>query len=140
MSIPNSAFKELVTTTFAHHKNKVTDNVANHNAFLRYMEEHGNIKTDVSGGHEIRIPLAYAENDTYNRFYGGDVQNIEDSDVLTTAQFDWKQVALHVTATGREIKLNAGKEKIINLVKARTKVAMETAANNMSVDIYSYGL
>jgi hypothetical protein len=35
--------------------------------------------------------------------------------------------------------MNSGKNRIIDLVKARTKNAMRTAANNMSVDLYSSG-
>jgi hypothetical protein len=139
MAIPSSTFTEMVTTTLRHHKRKIVDNVTEHNALLRYMKERGNIQTDASGGYEIAMPLAYAENDTYQRFYGGEVLNIGDSDVLTSAKYDWKQVALHVTATGRELKLNNSKERMINLVKARVQVAMDTAANNMSIDLYSDG-
>lgn len=46
---------------------------------------------------------------------------------------------MHVTASGRELRTNASREKMIDLVKTRKQVAMDTAANNMSVDIYSSG-
>lgn len=139
MASPNATFTEMVTTTMRHRKTKVVDNVTKHNALLRVLKEKGHIQTDASGGTEIVLPISYNDNSTYQRYYGGEVLNIQDSDVLTAAKYDWMQVALHVTATGRELKLNAGKEQMINLVKARTKVAMATAANNMSVDIYSDG-
>jgi hypothetical protein len=58
---------------------------------------------------------------------------------MTSAKYDWAQAAIHVTASGRELRMNNGPEKIIDLVKARIKNAMHTAANNMSVDIYSDG-
>ncbi len=139
MPTPSDTFTEMVSTTLRHHERSVADNVTNHNALLRYMKEHNNIKTDAGGGYEIAIPLSYAENETYQRFHGGEILDISDSDVLTTAKFDWRQVALHVTTTGRDLKLNRGKAQLINLVKARVQVAMDTAANNMSVDIYSDG-
>lgn len=138
MAIPSTTFTEMVTTTLRYHKRKITDNVTNHNALLRYIKERNQIQT-AGGGYEIVLPLSYAENDTYQRYYGGEVLNIADSDVLTSAKYDWQQVALHVTATGREFNENNGKERLINLVKARVEVAMNTAANNMSVDIYSDG-
>jgi hypothetical protein len=103
------------------------------------MKERGNIKTDAAGGYEIAIPLTQAENSTYQRFSGYDTLNIGASDVLSAAKYDWRQVALHVTASGRELRMNNSEERLINLVKARMDVAMSTAANNMSVDLYSDG-
>lgn len=139
MASANATFTEMVTTTFRHHKRKVVDNVTKHNGLLTVMKERGNIKTDASGGYEIAIPLSQAENSTYQRFSGYDTLNIGASDVLSAAKYDWRQVALHVTASGRELKMNNSEERLINLVKARMDVAMATAANNMSVDIYSDG-
>ncbi len=139
MASPNSTFTELVTTTMRHHKKKVVDNVTKNNALLTLMKERGNIKTDAAGGYEIAIPLSYAENSTYHRYSGYDTLNIGASDVLSAAKYDWAQVALHVTASGREVKINNSQERMINLVKSRVDVAMATAANNMSIDIYSDG-
>jgi hypothetical protein len=59
--------------------------------------------------------------------------------VLTSVKYPFQQVALHVTASGRELRMNSGKEQMINLVKARKENALRTAANNFSVDIYSDG-
>ena len=139
MPSPNSTFSEMVTTTMRKHYRKVVDNVTDNNGLLTYIKERGNIKTDASGGYEIAIPLSYAENSTYQRYSGYDTLNIGASDVLSAAKFDWSQVALHVTASGRELRMNNSEERMINLVKARMDVAMATAANNMSVDLYSDG-
>lgn len=65
--------------------------------------------------------------------------NINISDVFTAAKYDWVQAAIAVTASGRELRMNSGKNQIINLMKSRTKNAMKTAANNMSIDLYSSG-
>ncbi len=138
MPSPNSTFTEMVTTTLRNHKKEVVDNVSDQNALLTYLKKKGHIKTE-SGGYEIVMPLDYAENSTYQRFSGYDTLDTSASDVLSAAKFDWAQVAIHVTASGREIKMNNGEQQMINLVKARIKNAMRTAANNMSVDIYSDG-
>ena len=68
-----------------------------------------------------------------------DTLNQQASDVLSAAKYDWKQSAIHVIASGREVRMNNGPERMINLVKARIKNAMHTAANMMSVDVYSDG-
>lgn len=139
MASPNSTFTEMVTTTMRHHKRKVVDNIVKNNGLLTLMKERGNIKTDAAGGYEIAIPLAHSENSTYQRYSGYDTLNVGASDVLSAAKYDWCQVALHVTASGRELRMNNSEERMINLVKARIDVAMSTAANNISVDLYSTG-
>jgi hypothetical protein len=138
MPSPNATFTEMVTTTLRNHKRQLTDNVSAHNALLRLMKEKGKIQTR-SGGYEIVLPLDYAENQTYQRYAGYDPLNINASDVLSAAKYDWAQVAIHVTASGREVRMNNGPEQMINLVKARIANAMRTAANNFSVDLYSSG-
>jgi len=138
MASPNSTFTEMVTTTLRNHKKEVVDNVSDQNALLSWLKAKGHIKTE-SGGYEIVLPLDYAENGTYQRYSGYDSLNTAASDVLSAAKYDWAQVAIHVTASGRELKMNNSAERMINLVKARIKNAMRTAANNMSVDIYSDG-
>jgi hypothetical protein len=135
---PNSIFTELVTTTLRAHPTEISDNVSQHNALYRRLKTNGKIKK-LSGGYEIVRPLDYAENATYQRYSGYDALDIGASDVLSAAKFDWVQAAVHVTASGRELRMNSGKEQLIDLAAARTKNAMRTAANNMSLDLYSSG-
>ena len=138
MASPNSVFTEMVTTTLRNHPTEIADNVSDHNALFRRLKDKGQIKM-LSGGYEIVRPLDYAENSTYQRYSGFDTLNIAASDVLSAAKFDWVQAAVHVTASGRELRQNNGKEAMINLVNARVKNAKRTAANNMSIDLYSTG-
>ena len=138
MASPNSVFTEIVSTTLRNHPREFSDNVSNHNALWRRLNDRGKIKL-LSGGYEIVRPLDYAENSTYQRYSGGDTLDIAASDVLSAAKYDWVQAAVHVVATGRELRQNSGKEALINLVESRMTNARRTAANNMSVDLYSTG-
>lgn len=138
MASPNSTFTEMVTTTLRNHPTEIADNVSEHNALYRRLKGKGKIKT-LSGGYEIVRPLDYAENATYQRYSGYDTLNIQASDVISAAKYDWVQAAVHVTASGRELRMNNGREQLIDLAAARTRNAMRTAANNMSIDLYSDG-
>lgn len=138
MASPNSTFTEMVTTTLRNHPTMVADNVSGHNALYSYLKSKGKIAVE-SGGYEIVRPLDYAENSTFQRYSGFDTLNISQSDVLTAAKYDWVQSAVNIVASGRELRMNSGKDQLINLTKARIKNAMRTAANNMSVDLYSSG-
>ena len=138
MASPNSTFTEIVTTTLREHKKSLADNVSNNNALWRRISEKGRIQV-LDGGYEIVEPLDYAENSTYQRYSGYDVLNVSASDVISAAKFNWVQSAVHVTASGLELRQNAGKNQIINLAKARITNAMRTFANNLSSDLYSDG-
>lgn len=65
--------------------------------------------------------------------------NIQASDVLSAAEYPWRQVAVNVAASGLEIRTNSGENRIINFVKAKIKNAQRTMANGLSEDLYSAG-
>lgn len=138
MASPNAVFTELVSTTFRKHRKTVVDNVSNHNALCNRLMKKGQHRRE-DGGLTIVTPLDYAENGTYQRYSGYDVLNISASDVISAAEYQWRQIAINVVASGRELRINSGGPKIINLVKARVKNAMRTFKNNFSVDLYSDG-
>ncbi len=138
MATPSAIFTEMVTTTQRNWGAEVIDNVSNHNALLYIMKKKGHIKS-IDGGYEIAQPPAYAENSTYQRYTGYEALNTAASDELTSAKYPLQQAALHITASGRELRMNSGKEAMKNLVKERKANAKRTAANNFSVDIYSDG-
>lgn len=138
MASPNAVFTELVSTTFRKHRKEIKDNVSKNNALLRRMYEKGNVKHE-DGGLSIVEPLDYAQNQTYQRYSGYDTLNIGASDVISAAEFQWRQIAINVVASGQELRINKGESRIINLVKSRMKNAIRTFKNNFSVDIYSDG-
>lgn len=138
MPSPNTVFTELVSTTFRNHKKEVADNVSKNNALLRRLMSKGKKRIE-DGGASIVCPLDYAENGTYQRYSGYDVLNISASDVITAAEYAWKQIAINVVADGLTLRSNSGKYRIINLVKARVQNAVRTFKNNFSIDIYSDG-
>jgi len=133
-----TTFTELVSTTYRNHKKEVADNVSYHNALFRRLTEKGRIRTE-DGGLSIVTPLDYAQNSTYQRYSGFDVLNVAASDVISAAEFPWRQVAVNVAASGLEIRTNSGANRIINFVKAKIKNAQRSMANGLSGDLYSDG-
>lgn len=91
------------------------------------------------GGLSIVQPLDYASNSTYQRYSGFDVLNVGAVDVISAAEFPWRQVAVNVAASGLEIRTNSGSNRIINFVKAKIKNAQRSMANGLSQDLYSDG-
>ncbi len=138
MASPNSTFTELVSTTFRKHRKEIKDNVSNRNALLKYLMKKGNYNKE-DGGLSIAVPLDYTTNGTYQRYSDWDLLNIAASDVISAAEYQWRQVAMNVVASGRELRIHSGEAQIIGLAKARIKNALRTFNNNFSNDIYSDG-
>lgn len=138
MASPSTVFTELVTTTLRNTASEIADNMSDHNGLSRKLKEKKKIKS-LDGGTEIQVPLEYAENGTYQRFTGYDTLNTNGSDILTSAKFDWAQVAIHVVSSGRELMINSGKERMFDLAKTKKRNAYKSAANNFSVDLFSDG-
>lgn len=135
MGTASSTFTELVSTTFRNHKKDIKDNVSNRNALVKRLMMKGNYETQ-DGGYEIVLPLDYAENGTYQRYTDWDTLDISASDVISAAKYDWKQIAINVVSSGRELRINSGKNQIVKLAKGKMKNALRTFNNNFSGDLY----
>jgi hypothetical protein len=132
------AWTELAATTYRKHETDVADAVSKHNALFRRLDKKGRKRTE-DGGLSIVQPLEYANNSTYQRYSGYDALNINAVDVLTAAEYPWRQVAVNVAASGLELRTNMGESRIINFTKAKIRNAMNSFKNGMSGDMYSDG-
>ena len=138
MASPNSTFTELVTSTFRKVRKDVKDNLSNRNALLKHIYKRGNYRTE-DGGLTIVCPLDYTTNSTYQRYSDWDLLNIQQSDVISAAEYQWRQIAVNVVASGREQRINSGESRIFSLAKAQMKNAIRTFNNSFSSDLYSDG-
>ncbi len=138
MASPNATFTELASTTFRKHAKDVKDNVSKNNALCRRLMDKGQHRNE-DGGLSINQALDYQANGTYQRYSGYDVLNISASEVITNAEFQWRQIAINVVASGEELRKNSGDSRIVNLVKSKMKNAIRTFKNNFSADLYSDG-
>lgn len=138
MASPNSTFTELVTSTFRKVRKDVQDNLSNRNALLKHIYKRGNYRKE-DGGLTIVCPLDYAANSTYQRYSDWDTLNIAASDVISAAEYQWRQIAINIVASGREKRINSGESKIFSLAKSKMKNAIRTFNNSFSSDLYSAG-
>jgi len=134
-----TAFGELLTTTYRQyvHKNPV-DQISRQNALYSRIASKGNAKV-VSGGLSLLEPLDYQANSTFTRYSGYDPFNTGASDVITAAEYPWRQASVVVTSSGLELRSNMGGEQIIDLAKSKITNAERTFANALSTDMYSDG-
>jgi hypothetical protein len=138
MPTPSATFTELVSTTFRKHHKEIKDNVSNNNAFLKVLMGKGMME-ELDGGLSIVTSLDYNTNSTYQRYTGLDILDVSESDVITAAEYQWRQIALSVVSSGLQLRINSGDSQIIKLAKAKIKNAIRTFKNNFSYDAYSDG-
>lgn len=108
---------------------------------------YGTVKRHETPAREGRYSLSYGETHRSadkephdnNSDSDWDVLSIAQSDVISSAEYQWRQIALNVVASGRDIRVNSGDSQIIDLVKGRMKNAIRTFQNNFCSDIYSAG-
>lgn len=133
-----TAWTELASTTYRKHVTDVSDTVSKHNALYRKLSAKGRIRIE-DGGLSLVQPLEYAPNSTYQRYSGFDSLNINAVDVLTSAEYPWRQIAVNIAASGLELRTNMGESRIINFTKAKIRNAMNSFKNGLSTDLYSDG-
>lgn len=138
MSFANSSVSDIIATTIQARSKKIADNVTANNAGFARLKAKGKIKP-VSGGEYIMQELSFAENANAGWYSGYDLLPTAASDVISAAQYNWKQCAVPVVISGLEMLKNSGKEKMIDLMEARLAVAEATMANLLSDGFYSDG-
>ncbi len=138
MASPNTTFDEIFTTTIYNRRGRLADNLSNNNALLLKLKSNGNADP-VPGGYQIVEELMYDDPGNYTRYSGYDTLDISQDQMLTAANFAWKQAAVAVTMSGLDELRNSGREAVIRLMAARIDAAEKGMINSMSTDIYSNG-
>ncbi|WP_375453718.1 phage major capsid protein [uncultured Methylobacterium sp.] len=136
--MPSPNLSEIVTTTLRNRSGKLADNVTKNNALLMRLNKKGKVKP-VTGGRTIVQEIMYAENSTVKRYAGYDLLNVQPSDVMTAAEFDYKQVAVAVSISGLEELQNRGENELIDLLEQRIENAEASLMNAIALDCYSDG-
>lgn len=131
---------DIIATTIQSRSGKLADNVTNNNALLYKLRRKGNVRP-FSGGNVILEEIMYNDPNTINAssYSGYDVIDITPNSPISAAQYDIKQYAAAVTISGLEGLQNSGKEKIIDLLEGRMRVAEAQLENAISAGIYSDG-
>ena len=130
---------ELVATTLRNQEMPVADNVTNHNALLRTMEDTGSIK-NAGGGRDLTENLLY--NELATKFYDGfETFSIDtDQEVCDAATYQWKQLGGFSFISGREKIMNREKWQVTSIAEARIDALIAGLRNKTGLSIYSDGL
>jgi len=136
--IPSSLtdnYDALLSTTLRAVQPKLHDNITKGNKVLAWLRERGRFSKQ-SGGERVQIPLMHAQNNTADIFSGYGLLDTTPQDGITSAFYDWAQMSVSITISGKEKKQNKGEAKILDLLKAKTtqsEVSLKELLNNCVV-------
>ncbi|RMF53119.1 MAG: phage major capsid protein, partial [Bacteroidetes bacterium] len=130
---------QMLSTTLKKYRPTLTDNIHNSNALFYLLKEKKAIREE-DGGERIVEPLMYATNNTAGWYDGYDQLDVTPQEGIDAAEFNWKQASASITISGKQIRQNAGrKEKIIDLLEAKTKQAELSLRQQLTQGLFSDG-
>ena len=127
----NPNWGEVVTTTLAHRRKNLADAVSRNNILYYEMRRRGRDKT-IGGGRTITAPIMIGEENVNFQWYvGREGLNVAGQEVLTSAEYPWKQYACGISISGLEMLMNDGPEQVISMMKSRVQHAEKTIVNQL---------
>lgn len=129
-SVPDS----VLSTTLANYSKTMQDNIFRANPLMywligQYPEVAGESVTSrgqlkvLDGGESIVEPLMYERNSTAKSYSSYGIIDTTPQEGITSARYVWKQSAASISISGKEQRQNAGSNKIIDLLQAKTMQA-----------------
>lgn len=110
------------------------DNIFKDSAYLAYMRLSDAVKKQ-DGGHRIALPLMYGNNSTIATHGGYDVIDTTPQDGMTTAFYEWSEVAGSISISRIEERQNAGEGRLLNLLESKLKQAEMTMKEKLNTDL-----
>lgn len=137
--MPNPNWGAVATATLAHRRKNLSDTISKNNVLIYEMRRRRAVKT-IGGGRTIITPIMMGvENANFLFYTGREALNVAGQDVLTSAEYSWKQYACGVSISGLEMMQNDGQEQVIDMFATRIKHAEKTIANQMHQSAHGDG-
>ena len=131
--------REYIATTLEKWSPQMADNVLNNIPLLYFLQKKKHIEKE-DGGRYLEEDLMYDENGSYKWYSGYEELDTSVNEVMTYAEFAWKQSATTVSFSGLESRINSGtKTQKHKLIKSRFEVAEKTMRNSVNTSLFSDG-
>jgi hypothetical protein len=114
---------------------KLYDNIFDSNPLLQRGKKKFYEKID--GGERIIVPLNYAQTTSSGWYQGAETLLTSDNDVITAAEYTWKQLYANISINRLDEIKNSGDAQKLSLVKNKTKIAEKTMEDKLGTGIYS---
>ncbi len=127
--IPSSLtdnYDALLTTTARAMQPRIHDQITKSNKVIAWLEGHGKFRKQ-DGGERVKVALMHAMNSTADIYSGYGNLDTTPQDGVTSAFFDWSQMAVSIAISRKEERQNSGSSKLISLLETKTTQAEVSA-------------
>lgn len=132
-------WSDILTTTFAKVTPQFVDQVFSARPLAYFLARAGQV-IQIDGGAKIQEALIGADNSANTVTYSGvgAINNVAQEEV-TSAVYDWKQLASTVSISGIEEAQNSGEAAFLDLLNTKIEVARESVVQKMNSMFYDEG-
>ncbi len=137
--IPSSLtdnYDALLTTTLRAMQPTIHDNITRGNNFLAYLRSRDRFRRQ-DGGERVKVGLMHGLNTTADIYSGYGQLNTAPQDGITSAFYDWAQLSVSISISGKERKQNKGQSAAVSLLQAKTEQAMASIQQKLNDCIVS---
>lgn len=135
MALPYDQISSITEKKFI---KKAVDNIFDSSPMLQRAKKKGWYKS-VDGGTSILAPLNYALNTSGGWYTGAETLSTTDNDVLTAAEYSWKQLYENISISRIDELKNSGVAQMVDFVQTKTKIVEKTMIDRLGDGIYSAG-
>lgn len=116
---------------------KLVDNIFDSNPLLQRLKKKSYERVD--GGTSIMQPLNYAQASAVEWYSGSDTLSTTDNDVITAAEYQWKQQHGAIILNRLDELKNSGDAAKLKFVKQKTQIVEQSMKDAMGTGLYSAG-
>jgi hypothetical protein len=132
----DASWSDILSTTFAKVSDQFVDNIFKARPLAYFLSQAGQV-IPIDGGARIQESLIGADNSANTITYSGGGQlTVGASEEVTSAIYDWKQLASTVTINGLEEAQNSGEAAFLDLLNTKIEVARESVVAKMNEMFY----
>jgi hypothetical protein len=115
---------------------KLVDNIFRQIPLLHRLKKK---EQPVDGGTKVTVPLEYATNTSGGWYAGADTLTNTDVDVITAAEFEWKQHYQSIVVKRDDELKNSGDAAILKFVTSKVKNAERSMRDRMATGVWNSG-
>jgi hypothetical protein len=128
-------YDALLTTTLRAMQPRLYDNITRGNKLIGWLKEHGKMRKQ-DGGERVKVALMHALNSTADIYSSYGNLDTTPQDGITSAFFDWSQLAVSIAISRKEERQNSGSSRLLSLLETKTtqaEVSIRELLNNCLV-------
>lgn len=133
---PNSNYDQISAITEKYFVPKLYDNIFKSTPLMKRMEKK---KQLIDGGTKVLVPLNYAQASAVGWYAAAATLDNTDNDVVTSAEFDWKNIYASISISRQDELKNSGQAQKVNFVKSKMQIAEKSIKDTVAVGLWNAG-